>query len=143
MSDEAARLEYGAFLWESVVVAKLKQAPAEAKFKAKLLATELELARLRAENAGLREELAQYIEQWETLDGPQLSVLQYLAAHKDGQAPAIAKAASMNVQIADSSLIFLLHLGYVASAGAAKARGTSTRFVLAAKGARYLRSRGF
>lgn len=124
-----------------VVASLLKAVPAAAKFKTKLLAMEAELANLRAENGRLREELSQYIEQWETLDGPQLSVLQYLAAHKDGQAAAIAKAAGMNVQIADSSLKFLLALGYVEAAGVA--RGKSSRFILAAKGARYLRSRGF
>jgi DNA-binding MarR family transcriptional regulator len=124
-----------------LVATVLKQAPGAAKYGKKLLAMEDEVMRLRAENARLNEELAQYIEQWETLDGPQLSVLQYLGAHRDGNAAAIARAAGMNVQIADSSLRFLEALGYVVRAG--KAEGRAARHALAAKGARYLKSRGF
>lgn len=124
-----------------VVATLLKQVPAAAKYKTRLQAMESELTHLRAENAALKDELAQYLEQWDTLDGPQVLALQYLAQHAEGQATAIAKAAQMNVQIAASSLTFLAQHRYVAAASAAK-RGTSARFKIAPKGARYLRSRG-
>ena len=99
-----------------VVATLLKQVPAAAKFKARLTAMENELAQLREENRALKDELAQYLEQWETLDGPQVTTLQYLAANPQGHAEAIAKAALINVQIAHSSLIFLAQHRYVAPA---------------------------
>lgn len=128
-----------------VVTTLLKQVPAAAKYKSKLLALENELAQLRAENAALKDELAQYLEQWETLDGPQVSALQYLAKNVHGHAAAIAKAATINVQIAHSSLTFLTQHRYVvhvAAQGAGGKPGNTTRFKLAAKGERYLRGRG-
>lgn len=126
-----------------VVATLLKQVPAAAKFKSKLEALEIELSQLRAENARLRADLAQYIEQWETLDGPQVSALQYLAAHALGQATAIAKAVAINIQIAETSLVFLQQCGYVElQATAAKtSRAKTAQFALSAKGARYLHSR--
>ena len=123
-----------------VVATLLKQVPAASKFKAKLLAMENELARLRVENRALKEELAQYLEQWETLDGPQVITLQYLAANTHGHAAQIARAMLINVQIAHSSLNFLTQHRYVAPAGTG--RGRQTRFKLQSKGERYLRSRG-
>lgn len=127
-----------------VVATLLKQVPAAAKFKPKLVAMENELVQLRAENARLKQDLAQYLEQWETLDGPQVSALQYLAAHAHGHAAEIAKAITVNVQIADSSLIFLAHHHYVQPliTGAKAARGNQAKFALAPKGERYLRERG-
>lgn len=127
-----------------VVTTLLKQVPAAAKFKAKLTAMEAELAQLRAENAALKDQLAQYLEQWDTLDGPQVATLQYLAQNTHGHAPAIAKGAIINVQIAHSSLTFLAQHHYVmhsAAAGGGKS-GKHTRFKLAPKGERYLRGRG-
>ncbi|HTE13884.1 MAG TPA: hypothetical protein VK642_02290 [Burkholderiales bacterium] len=127
-----------------VVTTLSKQAPAAAKFKAKLEALENELAQLRAENVCLKQDLAQYIEQWETLDGPQVSTLQYLATNASGQAAAIAKAINVNIQIAETSLVFLQKCAYVdATASNAKpSRGKNAQFRLSAKGTRYLRSRG-
>lgn len=126
-----------------VVTTLLKQVPAAAKYKAKLTAMENELAQLRAENAALKDELAQYLEQWDTLDGPQVATLQYLAQNADGHAPAIAKAAIINVQIAHSSLTFLSEHRYVMLAAAAGGKaGKNTRYKLAPKGERYLRGRG-
>ena len=128
----------------SVVAAVLKQVPAAAKFKVKLTALEDEVVALRAENARLKDELAQYLEQWETLDSPQLAVLQYLAQHEHGHAAAIAKDAAMNMQIADTSLIFLAQHQFVAPKASGKAaRGIKVQYTLAAKGIRYLRERGF
>ncbi len=127
-----------------VVATLLKQVPAAAKFRPKLEALELEVTQLREENTRLKQELAQYIEQWETLDGPQVSTLQYLAASERGHAAAIAKAISINIQIAESSLLFLEKLAYVsaASAGGRGARGKPAQFCLSPKGVRYLQSRG-
>ena len=128
----------------SVVATLLKQVSAAAKFKSKLVALEKELAQLRGENAQLREDLAQFINQWETLDGPQVSALQYLAAHTRGHAADIAHSAQMNIQIAETSLVFLRQYDYVnADAGGGKpARGKKSPFTLSPKGARYLRERG-
>jgi len=128
----------------SVVATLLKQVPAAAKFKSKLVALEKEIAKLRSENAQLREDLAQYINQWETLDGPQVSALQYLAANTRGHAADIAKTVAINIQIAETSLVFLQKYDYVnaADAGDKPARGKKSQYVLSPKGARYLRERG-
>lgn len=127
-----------------VVATLLKQVPAAERFKPKLQAMESELAQLRTENARLKLELAQYIERWETLDGPQVCTLQYLAAHAKGHAAEIAKAAGINIQIAETSLLFLEQCAYVARAVAAgrRAGGKHVRFCLSPKGARYLQGRG-
>ncbi|MBM3342410.1 MAG: hypothetical protein FJY56_09925 [Betaproteobacteria bacterium] len=127
-----------------VVATLLKAVPAAKKFEAKLTAMEAELAHLRAENARLTQELDQYLEQWETLDGPQVATLQYLAANTHGHAAEIAKSVAINVQIADSSLKFLASLRFVAPAkpAAKTTPAAKARFALAAKGERYLRSRG-
>ena len=127
-----------------VVATLLKQVPAAAKFKSKLEALETELTQLRAENARLREYLAQYINQWETLDGPQVNALQYLATHPQGHAADIAAAIAVNIQIAETSLVFLQKCSYVKAAdGAGKpARGKKAKFALTPKGTRYLRERG-
>lgn len=131
-----------------VVTTLLKQVPAAAKYKSKLLAMAHELAQLRAQNAALKDELAQYLEQWETLDGPQVATLQYLAQNAHGDAAAIAKQVMINVQIAHSSLAFLAQHRYVAGVaanGAAGKRGKGdkrARYKLAPKGERYLRGRG-
>ncbi len=130
-----------------VVSTLLKQVPAAAKFKPKLEALENELSFLRAENARLQEALAQYIEQWETLDGPQVSALQYLAVNAQGGATQIAKCIQVNIQIAETSLRFLQQCSYVQTIKAAgvsdnATRGKRAEFRLTAKGDRYLRERG-
>ena len=130
-----------------VVATLLKQVPAAAKFKPMLEALENELSALRAENARLKEELSHYIEQWETLDGPQVDALQYLAANERGHAMEIAKSIAVNIQIAETSLVFLLKCAYVNevkadTAGGKLPRGKSRQFSLSSKGVRYLRQRG-
>lgn len=130
-----------------VVSTLLKQVPAAAKFKPKLEALEMELSQLRAENARLQEALAQYIEQWETLDGPQVNTLQYLAANTQGGAAQIAKCIQVNIQIAETSLLFLQQSSYVQAvksivAGDIAMRSKRAQFCLTAKGDRYLRERG-
>lgn len=108
-----------------------------------LAALKKEVTQLRAENARLQEALAQYIEQWETLDGPQVSALQFLAANAEGHASQIARAASINIQIAETSLAFLRQYDYVHPSGARRgAAGRQAKFLLSPKGARYLRERG-
>ena len=96
-----------------VVTTLLKQVPAAAKFKSKLVVLEAEIAQLRAENTQLHEDLAQYINQWETLDGPQVNALQYLASHARGHATEIATAIAVNIQIAETSLVYLQKCAYV------------------------------
>lgn len=112
--------------------------------KAKLEALQEEIARLRAENERLSDELAQYTEQWETLDGPQVSTLIYLCKRDHGIAPDIACDIHANIQIVESSLVFLLKCQYVdyAERAAKSASGSRRRFRLAPKGARYLKRRG-
>ena len=121
-----------------VVATLLKQVPAAAKFRPKLEALENELSQLRAENARLKEDLAQYIEQWETLDGPQVSTLIYLSERGHAVAADIARDIEVHIQIVESSLAFLLQGDYVRHAQGS----TKRRFGLASKGTRYLRSRG-
>lgn len=116
---------------------KLTKPAKPAKASDKVQSLEAEVVRLRAENARLSQELEQYIEQWETLDGPQVSTLAYLCEHGGGVAARIARGIDANIQIVESSLIFLHRLNYVRPASAGKAG-----FCLAAKGERYLRSRG-
>ncbi len=133
----------------SAVATLVKQASATAKFKSRLQALEKELSALRAENARLKQALAQTIEQWETLDGPQVSALIYLSQpeHAHAAAAEIARGIETHIQIVESSLVFLLKTQYVkhlaGSKGAATlGRGKKQRFCLAAKGTRYLRGRG-
>ena len=112
--------------------------PAAGKFRAELEKMAAENARLKTENAELSMALAQYIEQWETLDGDAVRTLQYLAQEAFESAEAIARAHNMNFQIADMYLRFLVKHAYVASPGAAG----ETRYDLTSKGRRYLRERG-
>ncbi len=131
-----------------VVATLLKQVPAAAKFKSKLEALEHEVLQLRRENARLQDDLAQYINQWETLDGPQVNAMQYLATHTHGHATAIAKTIGVNIQIAETGLVFMLKCGYVHEVKAARSAATmagggkAVKFTLTPKGVRYLRERG-
>jgi hypothetical protein len=97
-----------------------------------------EVVRLRAENARLTNELAQYVEQWETLDGPQVSTLIYLSRHVHGYAAAIASDIAANIQIVETSLVFLEKCQYIVQAASAakSARDKKQRFSLASKGVR-------
>ena len=128
-----------------VVATLLKQVPAAVKFKPKLEALEHQISQLRAENARLKQDLAQYVEQWETLDGPQVSALQSLASHQRGHAAEIAKAINAKIQIAETSLVFLLKCAYIHAAPPddKPMRDKKTQFCLSPKGTRYLHSRGW
>jgi regulator of replication initiation timing len=114
----------------------LGAAPAAAKYRAELEQMAGENARLKAENAGLKSELAQYIEQWETLDGDAVRTLQYLARDAFESADAIARTHNMNFQIAEMYLQFLVKHAYVATPAA------GAGYDLTAKGRRYLLQRG-
>ena len=95
-------------------------------------------ARLRSENAELKNELAQYIEQWETLDGDAVRTLQYLAQGAYASADAIARTHNMNSQIAEMYLQFLVTHAYVHP----PAPDGKAGYGLSHKGRRYLHSRG-
>ena len=112
--------------------------PAAAKYRAELETLARENARLHGENAELKNELAQYIEQWETLYGDAVRTLQYLAQGAYASADAIARTHNMNFQIAEMYLHFLVKHAYVAAPGATAQSG----YDLTPKGRRYLRDRG-
>ena len=113
--------------------------PAAAKYRAELEKVAHENVRLKNENAELKMELAQYIEQWETLDGDAVRTLQYLAQDALESAEAIARTHNMNFQIAEMYLHFLVKHAYVAAPATAAKSG----YDLTSKGRRYLRERGF
>ena len=112
--------------------------PAAAKYRAELEILARENARLRSENAELKNELAQYIEQWETLDGDAVRTLQYLAQGAYASADAIARTHNMNSQIAEMYLQFLVTHAYVHP----PVPGAKAGYGLSHKGRRYLHSRG-
>jgi len=112
--------------------------PAAAKYRAELETLARENARLHVENAELKNELAQFIEQWETLDGDAVRTLQYLAQGAYASADAIARTHNMNFQIAEMYLQFLVTHAYVHP----PAPGGSAGYRLSHKGRRYLHSRG-
>ena len=114
-------------------------APAAVKYRAELEKMARENVRLQAENAELKTELAQYIEQWETLDGDAVRTLQYLAQDAFESAEAIARTHNMNFQIAEMYLQFLVTHAYVHP----PAPGGKAGYGLSHKGRRYLRDRAF
>ena len=123
----------------SLIADLIREFPALAKHRAALDAMEGENARLKIENAELKNELAHYIEKWETLDGDAVRTLRYLAQADYDNAGAIAQAHDMNFQIAELYLTFLVTHAYVA----APAAGGKSAYVLTHKGRRYLLERGF
>ena len=115
----------------------LKEVPAAAKYQVGLEAMERENARLKAENAELNEELAQFIQKWDTLDGDAVRTLMYLSQCERGHAHEIAQACQLNIQIVETYLNHLAQADYVH----APLNG-EPRYGLAHKGRRYLRERG-
>jgi hypothetical protein len=108
----------------------LRAVPGVSKYRVELERLAAENARLEHENGELKNELAQYIEQWETLDGEAVRTLRYLAASAFDSAEAIASAHQMNLQIAELYLHFLVQHAYVA----APAGATRPAYDLTAKG---------
>ena len=117
----------------------LRAVPQASKYLVELEELAAENARLERENAALKDELAQYIEQWETLDGDAVNTLRYLAAGAFDSAQAIATAHAMNIQIAELYLHFLVKHAYVAAPVAA----AKPVYYLTPNGRRYLHQRGF
>jgi hypothetical protein len=115
----------------------LKEIPAAAKYRAELDAMEKESERLKAENAGLKEELAQFIQSWVTLDWDSVRTLVYLAENERAHASEIAQAYQMNVHLVQSHLNYLVAGDFVHAP-----LGGEPRHSLAHKGRRYLRERG-
>ncbi len=115
----------------------LKAVPAAEKFRAALDAMEKENEFLKGENAELREELAQFIENWETLDGDAVRSLHYLAQYGQGHAGEISQACQMNIHLVESYLKHLGAGGYVHLPS-----NGEPHYALAPKGKRYLRERG-
>src|SRR3954465_9757230 len=70
----------------------LRAVPGASKYRLELERLAADNGRLERENGELKEELAQYIEQWETLDGEAVRTLRYLAAAAFDSAEAIANA---------------------------------------------------
>ena len=121
----------------SVIADLLKEFPAAAKYQAALDAMQGELEHLRAENAGLKEELGRFIDRWETLDGDALNTLLYLSRCERSDAVEIAEANQVNIQIVEAYLKQLVSGHYVH----AHANGDGARYALAHKGKWYLRER--
>jgi predicted transcriptional regulator len=116
----------------------LKEFPVAAKYRSGLDAMEQENERLKAENADLKEELAHYIQQWNTLDGDAVKTLIYISQHECGHVHEIAQAYQINVQIVEMYLKTLVQADYVH----APLNGAEQHYGLALKGKRYLRERG-
>ncbi len=115
----------------------LKEIPAAAKFQAELVSIERENERLKAENAGLKEELAQFTHGWVTLDWDAVRALVYLAQHERAHAAEIAQACEMNPHLVES---YLNHL--VAGDFVHPPAGGDPHHRLAHRGRRYLHERG-
>jgi hypothetical protein len=113
----------------------LDTVPGAAKYRAALLRLATEHAALERENAGLKQELACYIERWETLDGDAVRTLRYLGLGRYDGAEAIAREHGMNLQISEMYLQFLVKHAYVAMAA-------NEGYGLTLKGRRYLTERG-
>lgn len=115
----------------------LNDAPAAAPYRARLEQLAREHAELEAENARLRDELAWFIPQWDTLDGDAVRTLEYLSGVERAQPPEIAEANRVNLQIVESYLVYLAKGQYVQ----ATVNG-EPHFHISAKGRRYLSERG-
>ena len=115
----------------------LKEIPAAAKFKAELDAMEKANESLKAENAELKEELAQFIQSWVTLDWDAVRTLVHLSQYERAHAREIAEACQMNVHLVESHLNYLVAGEFVHAPLAGEPRHS-----LALKGRRYLRERG-
>lgn len=121
-----------------VIADLIKEIPAAGKYESGLDAIEKENASLKAENAELKQELAHYIQRWETLDGDGLKTLIYISRYERGHAAEIAQACQMNVQIVETYMRKLLQDDYILT----PLNGAEHSYGLAYKGRRYLSERG-
>ena len=115
----------------------LNEVPAAAPYRAQLETLAREHAELKAENERLHDELSWFIPKWDTLDGDAVRTLEYLSRVERGHAQEIAAANRVNIQIAESYLLFLVKLHHVRAAD-----GSTTHFQILERGRRYLRDRG-
>lgn len=115
----------------------LNEVPAVAPYRAQLELLAREHAELKAENARLHDELSWFIPKWDTLDGDAVSTLEYLSRVERGQPQEIASANRVNIQIAETYLLFLVRLNFVHAA-----EGSDAHFRISGKGRRYLLDRG-
>ncbi|MBI2290133.1 MAG: hypothetical protein HYU73_07330 [Betaproteobacteria bacterium] len=115
----------------------IRKIPAAAKYRAALEAMERENVQLRAENEDLKQELAQYLQQWETLDGDAVTTLVYLSQYERGHSHEIAATNKVNPQTVEAYLKFLAQHAYVHPPENGEAG-----YGIAYKGRRYLRDRG-
>ena len=115
----------------------IRKIPAAAKYRAALEAMEQENVQLKAENEDLKEELAQYLQQWETLDGDAVTTLVYLSQYERSHSHEIAATTKVNPQTVEAYLKFLAQHAYVHPPADGEAG-----FGIAHKGRRYLRERG-
>jgi len=115
----------------------IRKIPAAAKYRAALEAMERENVQLKAENDDLKQELAQYLQQWETLDGDAVTTLVYLSQYERGHSHEIAATTKVNPQTVEAYLKFLAQHAYVHPPADGEAG-----FGIAHKGRRYLRERG-
>jgi len=121
----------------SLIAKLLREIPAAEKYRAELEAMEQENARLRAENAGLGDDLAQALQDWQTLDHDAVRTLEHLARFERGEPQEIAGANRINIQIVESYLAFLAREQYVVPP-----RNGEPYYGITHKGRRYLRVRG-
>ena len=115
----------------------LQEVPAAAQYRAQLESLAREHAALKVENTRLRDELAWFIPQRDTLDGDAVRTLEYLARVERAQPPEIAAANQVNIQIVESYLSYLVQGQY-----AHVPVGDKLQFNISVKGRRYLRERG-
>jgi hypothetical protein len=115
----------------------LKEIPAAAKYGAELEAMEKANERLKAENTDLKEELAQFIQNWVTLDWDSVRTLVQLSQCDRAHAGEIAEACQMDVHLVQSHLNYLVAGEFVHAPF-----GDEPRHSVSPKGRRYLRERG-
>lgn len=113
------------------------KSPARPRQDANVDKLKQKIAALEAENAELKNEIEQYLEKWETLDGDAVTALRYLSRHKTALPKEVAKGNGVNLQIADSYLKFLSRHDYVRAPSAA-----GKPYTILHKGIRYLEERG-
>lgn len=115
----------------------IRNIPAAKKYRAALEAMERENVQLKAENEELKQELARYLDKWQTLDGDAVTTLIYLSQYERGQPHEIAATNKVNPQIAESYLKYLAQYAYVHPPADGEAG-----YGISHKGRRYLHERG-
>ena len=115
---------------------RAKKSPPQSRQAGPIEKLKQKIVALEAENADLKNELEQYIEKWETLDGDAVKALMYLSRHKTAVPKEVAKGNGVHLTIADSYLKYLSNHQYVRAPGAA-----GKPYTILHKGMRYLEER--